>query len=200
MGDVLSTASANFGDLASSISFPPTSSFNFSSFNPSLSLPTLSAPSSQSSWHVLLWDTDCLFCSVFKPITSWTVVGRSLKDKHEWWRGNWGARKRKQTRRKWQQQQMYQYQRQITDSANTFHSLPTYDETSRGGYKTYYYEAPIPRPEQVLVNKRHVEKRGLISRERTKNILESAKSILQLAVKLLELWNNIRKAREKKEA
>ena len=44
------------------------------------------------------------------------------------------------------------------------------------------------------MNKRHVEKRGLISRERTKNILESAKSILQLAVKLLELWNNIREA------
>ena len=209
MGDILSTANANLNDLASSISIP-TSYFNLSSTLPT-TLPSLSAPSSQNSWHILLWDTDCLFCTVFQPVSSWTVVGR-LARKHR--QGRAGGRRKKRGQmnpqnkhsKKYRLKTIRRHNRRMYPTRrshqshflptryNTFHSLPTFDEKSRGGYKTYYYENPIPRPEEEEVNsqvqaqKRNMEENQVINVKVVKSALKVVKSVLEIGLKILEIW------------
>jgi hypothetical protein len=93
---------------------------------------------------------------------------------------------RQQTRKMYQTQQNHQSQF-LSSNSNTFHSLPRPDERTRGGYKTYYYEKPIPRPSEVTVHKRQVEENHLLDTEVVKSALETGKRIQELGLRILEI-------------
>ena len=96
---------------------------------------------------------------------------------------------RQQTRKMYETQQAQQSQF-LSSNSNTFHSLPRPDERTRGGYKTYYYEKPIPRPSEVTVHKRQVEENHLLDKEAVKSALEIGKRILELGLRILEIWKH----------
>ena len=170
MGNTLQVAVNNLQDLVNSghVVFPTAiySNFNISSW----ALPSFpSVPSvNQDSVHVLLWNTDCLFCSWFQPINSWTVPSVTVS----------GGRRKRRAGRSGPRPASRPAPR---PGLHTFHSLPRTEGVS-GAYSSYYYQPALPRPGRLSQRKRSEDPAWDKATVRTLN------SVLKLVLRLLELW------------
>ena len=190
MGDIISTAVTNLNTIISSPDWSPPSAiysnFNFSTW----ALPSFPAVPSGNQVgrifqcnskdcdltvtlqalqvHLLLWNTECLFCDWFKPISTWTFPSTTISG---------GRRRRRRKRRS-------------LDSL-TYHSMPYTAGVKTKHYDGYFYEKPLkPRKRR---RRKKISRRILkidsptVRSEKLGRILKLIKIGLQMVLKVVSV-------------
>ena len=200
MGDVISTAVTNLNTIITSPEWSPPSAiysnFNFSTW----ALPSFPAVPSGNQVgpiyqynedceglicyltlkfqalqvHLLLWNTECLFCDWFKPISTWTFPSTTIS----------GGRRRRRSGGKRRRM------RRDLDSF-TYHSMPYTAGVTTRHYDGYFYEKPLkPRKRR---RRKKISRRILkinsptVRSEKLGGILKLIKIGLQMLLKVVSV-------------
>ena len=123
--------------------------------------------------HFLLWNTECLFCNWFKPISTWTFPSTTISG---------GKRRRRRRRRSDSDLD------EDEDDWVEFQSLPVTPSSESKRYRDYYYEKAYPRLRQIDKRKLEVsesdDEESLLVNSKT---LTSLKTGLLILVKIMEI-------------
>ena len=123
--------------------------------------------------HFLLWNTECLFCNWFKPISTWTFPSTTISG---------GKRRRRRRRRSNSDLD------EDEDDWVEFQSLPVTPSSESKRYRDYYYEKPYPGLRQIDKRKLEVsesdDEESLLVNSKT---LTSLKTGLLILVKIMEI-------------
>ena len=126
--------------------------------------------------HLLLWNTECLFCNWFKPISTWTFPSTTIAG---------GKRRRKRSRI---ERQEPDYDRNV-QNIFTYHSLPS-TQGVRKGYNQYFYEKPVKNVRKYRHNGAlHIDKRRLETSNKEKKSDHGWKNQLVSINSKLKLFN-----------
>ena len=125
--------------------------------------------------HLLLWNTECLFCDWFKPISTWTFPSTTIA----------GGRRRRRRKRSRGERHEPDYDRNV-QNIFTYHSLPSTRGVKKG-YHQYFYEKPVKNVRKYRhyggppIGKRRLESSNIGQKsEDWKNQLVSLNSKLKL--------------------
>ena len=123
----------------------------------------------------MLWNTECLFCDWFKPISTWTFPSTTISGGRRRRRRSGGKRRRK---------------RRDLDSF-TYHSMPYTAGVTTRHYDGYFYEKPLkPRKRR---RRKKISRRILkinsptVRSEKLGGILKLIKIGLQMLLKVVSV-------------
>ena len=81
--------------------------------------------------HLLLWNTECLFCDWFKPISTWTFPSTTIS----------GGRRRRRRRKKRRKRRSLWGWSEL--DSFTYHSMPSTAGVTNKHEEGYFYEKPL---------------------------------------------------------